>query len=245
MFEQQWCNVCVWKITIKNTKWAQNEAFQVFQCFYSSVNIVVAIATSVSVWLLFKTKPKGIFMGYFIIYYFVTLPNWIYLTTHKKSKQTEMRISLLWASPLIHPYQMFIMWCLGTNHTQSRKDSMILWEWAFNWGSPESAVSLGWTAARVAVIHSPAKQFPGCLWNEESPGCRGEQEGWRRGWYRSSSSPANVLRLFHSAWGFQLFAVCWVSFRDKGGISSYSREAVAAPTESFTVPLSSTKSDTV
>lgn len=31
--------------------------------------------------------------------------------------------------------------------------------WALNRGSPETAVSLGWTAARVAVIDSPGKHF--------------------------------------------------------------------------------------
>lgn len=42
-------------------------------------------------------------------------------------QREQLRSSPLRLSPLIHPYQMCIMWSTGTNHTYSHKEPVILW----------------------------------------------------------------------------------------------------------------------
>lgn len=69
------------------------------------------------------------------------------------------------------------------------------------------------------------------LQNEGSPESRpsgGSTDAFK------SERLVSVARVCSVCLSFQVFAVCWVSFRDKGGISSPSRQAVAAPTEPFT-----------
>lgn len=72
------------------------------------------------------------------------------------------------------------------------------------------------------------------LWNEGSPDARWPWSGGLAETCKSEQLISiNVLRLLRFGRRLQVFAVCRASFGDKGGISSSSRQAVAAPAESF------------